>query len=143
MVSTGTRDSRGIAERICGSIASLQSHLMQTHFTGLDEEIRIQFHSAIGVGVDTDHPALEQVGIELVIPGAVQAICYVDALGVPANLDHLGATQQPTFVLGVSFLTGDTADLDLADELWIERIRNIILMEFAGSPAGNIQEAVV
>src|SRR5215216_2116552 len=116
---------------------------MQTHFTGLDEEIRIQFHSAIGVGVDTDHPALEQVGIELVIPGAVQAIRYVDALGVPADLDHLGATQQPTFVLGVSFLTGDTADLDLADKLWIERIKNLILIEIPRSPARNLPEAVV
>src|SRR5919109_3212407 len=142
MVSTGARDSGGIAVRICGSIASLQSHLVQTQLTGLDEEVRIQLHSAIGIRVNADHPSFKQVGIELVVPGAVQTVCHIHTLAITADLDHLWTAQQPAIVLGMSLFARDTTDLDLADKLGMERIGNIVLMKLARPPAGDIQEAV-
>src|SRR6266540_5534543 len=137
MISRARQHSGRVAVRICGSIASLQSHLVQTQLTGLHEEIWIKLHAAIGIGVDTDHPSFEEVRIELVIPGAVQAIRHVHALAVSADVNHLWTAQKPAVVLGMSFFACDAADLDLTDELWIEWIRNIVLMKLACSPAGD------
>ena len=42
-----------------------------------------------GAHIDLRQPALDAVGIELVVPRAIERVGHVDALAVAADLDHL------------------------------------------------------
>jgi hypothetical protein len=54
------------------------------------EEVFVKFDPALWLGVDHDHPALDPIGIELVIDCAVERIGEVDAASIATDLDHIG-----------------------------------------------------
>jgi len=71
----------------------LQAYLMRQVAIGPGEkEVLVKFHPAIWLGVDLDHPALNPVGIKLVINGAVERIGKVDAASIATDFDHLRPT---------------------------------------------------
>src|SRR5947209_15245893 len=79
-----------IAIRIGRAVAALQADLMRPMaLRPIDEELRIERNPAIRARVELHHPAVDSLGIELRIDGAVKRIGEVDALPVAADLHHL------------------------------------------------------
>src|SRR5215212_1505460 len=78
-----------IAIGIGRGVTALQPHLMRPLVTEIEEEVRVEAHAALRVGIELDHPALDAVGIELRVPGQVERVGEVDAPAIPADLDHL------------------------------------------------------
>src|SRR4029434_4579592 len=68
--------------------------LMRTHAVEFHESGRIERDPAVRSHVDLGQPALDPVGIELVIPRAIQRVGHIDALAVAADLDHLRCAVQ-------------------------------------------------
>src|ERR1700730_13650567 len=109
-----------------------------------DEEFRVELDSALGLGVKLYHPALDSIGIELGIDRAVERVGEIDAPTIAADLHHLRAAVEPAVLgLRVGCLRDDATDTDLARQLRLEGIGNIVLMQIARAPAGHIKKAVV
>src|SRR5215470_1375652 len=64
----------GVAVRIGRCVTALEANLVRAHAIGLEEERRIQFHSASGSHIHLDHPAADAVRIELVVPRSVESV---------------------------------------------------------------------
>ena len=97
-----------------------------------------------GLRVELHHPAVDAVGIELRVDGAVERVGEIDAPAVAADLDHLRpAVERPVLGARMRRPRDDAADADLAGELRVERIGHVVLLQVAGAPAGDVEEAVV
>src|SRR5262247_3784307 len=57
-----------------------------------EKEVFVKRDPALWGGVDLDHPALDPVGIKLVINRAIERIGEVDAASIATDLDHLRPT---------------------------------------------------
>src|SRR5215213_9799528 len=77
-------DSLRIAIGIGRGVAALQPDLMRPLVAKIEEEVGVEAHPALGVGIELDHPALDAVGIELSIPGQVEGVGDIDAAPIPA-----------------------------------------------------------
>src|SRR5205085_1269935 len=102
-----------------------------------DEEVRIDLHPALRVGVDLGDPAADALRVELGIPGLVQRVAEVNAPPVAAHLDHL----RPTVDLSALRMLGardDPAQAQRAGLLRMERIAHVILLELASAPTGDV-----
>src|SRR6202041_1279179 len=118
--------------------------LMAAQVAEFEKEFRVERHAAGGLGVELYHPAANSVGIELHVPGGVQRVGEIDATSIAAELDHLRAAVQ--HVAGIFRMRGaahDAAQMHGAGFLGMEGIGNVILQEFAGAPARNVEEAIV
>ena len=89
------------------------------------------------------HPALDAFRVELGIPREIERIGEVDAAPVAAQLDHLRRAVQRAAGGGMPRSPHDAAHLDDTGELRGFGIRHVVLTQLAGSPAGDIEEAIV
>src|SRR6059058_5057504 len=110
----------------------------------LDKELFIELHPALWIQIDFRHPALNAIGIKLLVPWRVERIGKVAALAVAADLDHLrAAVESHAKLLRVGGAANDPTEVDRTGFLRVGGIGDIVLDELACPPAGNIEEAVV
>src|SRR5215470_14242259 len=108
------------------------------------KKLGIEGDATIGAGVELHHPALDAIRIELGIDGPIEGIGEVDPLTVTADLDHLwAAAERPVLGTGVRSLADDPTDPHLARELRVEGIGNVVLLQIAGAPAGDVEVAII
>src|SRR5207248_9764008 len=135
---TATLRSR-VAVRVRGSVAALEPHLVRAFALERHEEVGIHRDPALLLGVDLGKPAADAVGIELRVPRRVERVRQVDASAVPADLDHLrAAVELATF--GVRRARDDSAQAHRSGEARTEGVADVVLAEFARSPAGHVEE---
>src|SRR5580704_3258253 len=118
--------------------------LMAAQVAKFQKEFWIKRHAAGGLGVELYHPAANSVGIELYVPWRVQGVGEIDATSIAADLDHLRTSIQG--VASIFRMRGsahDSAQVDGASFPGVKGIGDVILQEFPGAPAGNVEEAVV
>src|ERR1700687_5816017 len=90
-VLTGRRPS-WVAVGIRGAITALQADLVWTlSLWPVDKELRIEGDAAVGLSIELHHPAVDSLGIELRIDGAIKRVCEVDPPPVAAHFHHLRA----------------------------------------------------
>src|SRR5215471_11485216 len=116
---------------------------MHAHGVIFQEKSGIEFHSA-AAEVDFSDPAPDSFGIELVVPGRIERIAEISALAVAAEFDHLGTSVQ--LLRPIARMRGaprDASQPDRTDLLRMKRVRDVVLNEFPGAPAGNVEKPVV
>src|SRR6202022_1123731 len=125
------------------SASPLQPPLMrQLSLRPFDKEFRIEGKSAVRIGVELDHPAVESALVELRIDCAIERVGEIDPPGVAAHFHHLrSATELAILRTGMGSARDDAADAHLAGELGIERIRYVVLLQVARAPERDIEEA--
>src|SRR5215213_5536199 len=108
------------------------------------EEPLVQAHLTAGADVDLGHPCADAVGMELVVPGAVERVREVDPPSVAAHLDHLRAARE-WFVggCGMRCVADDSPEAHGADLTWPSGIGDVVLLELTGPPARDVEEAIV
>src|SRR5262249_19667641 len=76
--------------------------------------------------------------------GCVESVAKVNALAVTAEFNHLRTAVEllPRFA-GVGCAADDTTDPEGAHFLRMERVTDVVLDEFACTPARDIQAAVI
>src|SRR6516225_2981646 len=110
----------------------------------LQEEVLVQRHSAFRLGINLDHPTLYALGVELVVDGGIERVGEVDAPAVAADFDHLRpAVERLVGLLRVPGAPNDSAKMQRAGFLGVERIAHVVLNELTTAPAGHVEEAVV
>src|SRR3954471_23456632 len=110
--------SRREAVRIARSVAPRETDLVRPLAVELEEEVWVD--REVAVAVELDHPAVDALGVELLVPARVQRVRQVDALAVAAHLDHL----RPAGELagrGVAGAPDDAAEVDRAGLLRVAR----------------------
>src|SRR5690242_21771356 len=108
--------------RIRRRVPAFESHLVRARLAEVDEEVRVDGEAAVRGGVELHHPAGESVGVELVVPRAVERVGEVDATAVAADLYHL-RTAGEYAALRVRRAPHDAAEVHRASELRLERVR--------------------
>src|ERR1700751_1374087 len=79
-----------IAVGIRGAVAGLQADLMRAlPLRPVDKEFRIESDAAARLGVELHHPAVDTLGIKLLVDGAVKRVGEIDPPPVAAHFDHL------------------------------------------------------
>src|SRR5512134_2998703 len=117
---------------------------MWTHAVEFHESSRIELHAAVRTDVQLGQPALDAVGIELVVPRAIQRVGHVHAPAVTADLDHLWcAVERLVGTRRMWLTTNDAADLHRAGLDRIERVGHVELLQLARAKARHIQETIV
>src|ERR1700752_5544469 len=110
----------------------------------LDKELFVELHPALWVQIDFRHPALNAIGIKLLVPRGIEGVSKVAALAVAADFDHLRtAVESLLGFLRVSRSAYDAAEMDRARLLRVRRIRDVILDELTCPPARDVKVAVV
>src|SRR3954462_429223 len=84
--------SRREAVRVARGVAPRETDLVRPLAVELEEEVRVD--REVAVAVELDHPAVDALGVELLVPAGVRRVRQVDALAVAAHLDHLRAAGQ-------------------------------------------------
>src|SRR5579862_3936515 len=134
---------RRIAERIGRAVTAFETHLVRAVFGAeLDAEFRIEPKTAIGVRVAHDLKARNPVRVELRIPRAVKRIGEVHALAVAADLRHLRPAAEWSSARMLRVLR-DAADANASRKPRLHRIGHVVLAQFAGPPARDVEEAIV
>src|SRR5680860_1142444 len=119
-------------------------HASAAELVAMREEPLFHAHSATGVDVDLGHPGADAVGVELVVPRAVERVGEVDPASVSAYLDHLWAAGEwHVRVRGVWRATDDPAEVHRADFARLGRIGDVVLLQLTGAPARDVEEAVI
>src|ERR1700758_3361235 len=118
MIESGLASSR-IAIGIRRAVAALEAHLMRpVRRRPVYKESGIEREAALRIGVELDHPALDAIGIELRIDGAVQGIREIHTPAVAADLHHLRAAAECAVLRsGVRCLRHNAANAYLAGQL--------------------------
>src|SRR5205809_3846595 len=129
----GSQASRE-AVRVRGRVAAFEADLVRPLALELHEEVRVDGQAAAGRRVKLRRPALDTLGVEDRVPGAVERVGQVDPAAVAADLDHLGSAVQGT-VLRVGALRDDAAQPHRAGQLRLEWVGDVVLLELAGAPA--------
>src|SRR5688572_30969150 len=103
-------------------------------FWPLHEESLVERDAAPRPGIQLHHPALKAVGIKLLIDDAIKRVREIDATAIAADLHHLRSAIECA-VLGARMAGAgdDAADPNLAGELRLEGIGNVILQQVAGA----------
>ena len=86
----------------------------------------------------------DAVGIELVVPRAIERVGHVDALAVTADLDHLRcAVQRLVRTRRVRLATNHAPIFTEPVSTGIERIGHVELLQLACAKARDIEESIV
>src|SRR5262245_7667251 len=104
-----------------------------------DEEFRIELDAAFRLGVELHHPTVYTLGIYLSIDCAIERIRKIDASTIAADLDHLWAaikTAIPCARMVSSRYNATNAHF--ARKLRLERIGDVVLLQVARTPTGQI-----
>src|SRR5580704_8107352 len=118
--------------------------LMAAQFPEFKKEFRIDRHASRRLRIELYHPAANSVRIELYVPGRIQRVREIDAASIAAQLHHLRtAVQTTTGNFRMRGAAHDAAQMHGAGLLGMKRIGNVILQEFAGSPARYVKETVI
>src|SRR6202167_1551796 len=118
--------------------------LMAAEIPEFKKEFWINLHAALGASIEFYHPALNSVGIELRVPRSIQRVCEINSTSIAAHLHHLRpAVQGRGPILRMSSAAHDTTQMHGTCPLGMKGVGHVVLQKFAGSPAGNIKEAVV
>src|SRR5207253_1389352 len=102
----------------------------------------VELDASVVADVELRDPTLQPVGIELVVPRLVQTVRDVHALAVAAHLDHLRTTVERAGVR-MRGAANDAAKVYRPGLLGAEWVGDVVLEEFARTPARDIEEAVV
>ncbi len=90
-----SRPRSGVAVRVAGCIAALEPDLVHpaaAEYVAFEEEPLVEADAAAIANVKLRHPRADAIGVELIVPRAIQRVGEVDALAVPTDLDHLRPT---------------------------------------------------
>src|SRR5262245_56069329 len=136
--------SLGEAVRIGARVTTFEMHLVRPHGIELQKELPVEIESARGCDVQLRDPATDPVGIELLIPGAVERVRQVHATTITADLHHLRcAVQRSVRTCWMRLSLRDATQPYRSGLDRIERIRHVELLQLAGAPARDVQESVV
>src|SRR5215213_4779411 len=80
-----------VTERIRGGVAAFEPHLVWPQAVAVHPEPLVESDPAMRSGIELHHPALDAVGIELLVPARIERVRHVHALAVAAHLHHLRA----------------------------------------------------
>src|SRR5215216_4848142 len=144
----GVAWSAGVAVGVAGGVAGLQPGLVDpqpAEVVAVGEEPRVHGHpTRPRVGVQLGRPGPDAVGVEDVVPDPVERVGDVHAAAVAADLHHLRPPSEPQLRRGgVGLTADDAAELDRAGLDGVEDVADVVLLELAGAPAGDVQPAVV
>src|SRR5206468_2404617 len=105
-----------IAIGVGGAIAAFEPNLVWSmRFRPLHEELLVEGDAALRLGVELHHPALNPLGVELRIDGAVERIGEVDAPAIATDFNHLGpAAERAVPRARMCGLGDNAADANLA-----------------------------
>src|SRR6266487_3211407 len=136
----------GIAVRVAGGVPALQPGLVNpqaAEVVPVREEPRVDDEPApVRVGVELGRPGPDPAGVEDEVPRPVQRVGDVDAPAVAADLDHLRPAAEPLAGRGrVRLAPYDPAELDRAGLARVERVGDVVLLEFPCAPAGLVESA--
>ena len=94
--------------------------------------------------IDLCHPSANAVRVELVVPGAIERIGDVNAAPVAAQLHHLRAAVQ-SGIRPARMRRRRTMPPSFTEPVssGLKRIGHVVLPQFAGTPAGDVQKAIV
>src|SRR3954467_15346788 len=123
--------SRREAVRVARGVAALQADLVRALAVELDEEVGVA--REVAFAVELDHPAVDALGIELLVPARVERVRQVDALAVAAHLDHLGAAVDLAARRGAG-APDDPAKVHRAGLLGVARVADVVALELARAP---------
>src|SRR5215210_3211967 len=132
--STTVRRFPTLDPDVRGYVASRVAHLVGTggstgFFTEVHVEVLVDLHAPLfGVAVDLEQVGalFGHLGVELVVPAAVERVGDVEPLAVEGELEHLRSTFQLAS-RGLLALAEQTAAPDLAGEARVGRITYIVL----------------
>src|ERR1700756_1808884 len=107
----------------------------------LDKELFVELHRALRIQIDFRHPALNAIGIKLLVPRRVERVGKVAALAVAADLDHLRTTvESHARLLRVGGAANDPTEVERTGFLRLGGVGDIVLGELACPPTGNKEE---
>ena len=111
----------------------------------IDVEALVEGHATLpGVAVDLQEVRAVpgDLGVELVVPGAVEGVGDVEAFAVEAELEHLRSAAE---FLAAEFagLAEEAAEPDLAGEPGVGGVAHVILADVAVQPVGEVEIPVV
>src|SRR5271166_2151441 len=135
---------------IRGRIAVREANLMGARravglLAKIDVEALVEGHATLpGVAVDLQEVRAVpgDLGVELVVPGAVEGVGDVEAFAVEAELEHLRSAAE---FLAAEFagLAEEAAEPDLAGEPGVGGVAHVILADVAVQPVGEVEIPVV
>src|SRR5215472_4533257 len=132
------------AERVGRGIAAFETDLMGPHGVKLQEQLRVEAHASIRIGVDLRKPAANAVRIKLLVPSTVKRVGQINPFSVAADLDHLrSAVQRSVRMIGMRLATHDATQLYRASFHRLEGIGNVILQKLSPAPTRDIQKAII
>src|SRR6266446_9750946 len=118
-----------VAVRVAGCIAALEPDLVHPpapEDVAFEEEPLVEADAAALANVKLGHPRADAIGVELIVPRAIQRVGEVDALAVPTDLDHLRAAGQRLVRPGrVRLAAYDAADPHGACLDRVERVADV------------------
>src|SRR5580700_3351376 len=133
-----------VTVRIGRSVPTFQTDLMAAEIAEFKKEFRVNLHAALRFGVELYHPASNSLRIELRVPWSIKRVSEIDAPSVAAHFHHLRAAGQGRAGILRMFRTPhDATQMHGTCPLGMKRVGHVVLQKFAGSPAGNIKEAIV
>src|SRR4029077_7465132 len=133
-----------IAIEIRGRVAAFEPNLVAAQVAELHEEGEVSLHSPILVDIELDHPAIDSLGIELLIPGGVQGVGEIHTPAVAADLHHLRrAVERSLRICRMRSTAHDAAQMYRARFLRLEWIGDVVMNNFARAPARGIQITII
>src|SRR5208282_1163493 len=93
-------------------VATLQMDLVAAQIAEFKKEFRVDLHTAIGLGIELYHPALNSVRIELHVPRCIKRVREINSTPIAAHLHHLrAAVQGCAGILRMSSAAHDTTQM--------------------------------
>src|SRR5262245_4242555 len=113
---------------------------MNAIVVALNEKVLVERHAAIRTGIELDHPTTHAVGIELLIPRRIKRVGEIDSLTIAGDFHHLRTARERLIrFLWMRRAIYNSTNAHGASLLWLERIRHVVLQEFARSEARNVK----
>src|SRR6476619_7089602 len=107
----------------------------------MGEEPLVNAQPDLGVDVELGHPGADAVGVELLVPRAVERVGEVHPLPVSADIDHVWtAGQWHLGHRGMRGTTDDPAQVYRSHFAWVRRIGDVVLLQLSCAPAGDVEE---
>src|SRR3974377_1613285 len=101
---------------------------MRPKVSELHKELGVKLNATVRCNLQLHHPSANPIGIELSVPGRVKGVGEEAGAAIAAEFDHLRTTIQCLIGAGrVRSTAHDSANVNRADWLGMERIRNVIL----------------
>lgn len=117
---------------------------MNSVVIGFHEKSLVKADSPQLGDVELRHPASDSSRVELFIPRRVERVREIDPFAIPTDLHHLRSAMERFIRFGgVSRLPHNASNPHRTRLLGMEGIRDIVLLQFARAPAGDVKKAIV